>query len=110
MSDEVTLSQRLRTPPLPATHAPVGYRSQKTGFHPVHSVGTATHTTYVSHTKTYAKKEHPPRTETGVDNWNSISRLLLRSDEQPTFGDLAIFKAKHQEEWRTYWFAFMAQT
>ncbi len=35
MSDEATLSQRLRTPPLPATHALVGYWWQNTRLHPV---------------------------------------------------------------------------
>ena len=39
-SDEATLFRRLRTPPLSATHAPVGYRWQNTGLHLVQQLLT----------------------------------------------------------------------
>jgi len=43
--DEATLSQELRTPPLPATHVLVGYRWQNNGWRPSSEVATATYTT-----------------------------------------------------------------
>ena len=39
--DEATLSQRLHTPPLPVTHALVGYRWQYIGLCPVQAGTTA---------------------------------------------------------------------
>ena len=39
--DEATLSQRLHTPPLPVTHALVGYRWQYIGLCPVEAGTTA---------------------------------------------------------------------
>ena len=43
--DEATLSQQLRTPPLPVTHVLVGYWWQNTRLCPVYTVITATQTT-----------------------------------------------------------------
>jgi hypothetical protein len=50
LTDEVTLSPELHTPPLPATHVRIGYWWQNTRWHPVFTVATATYATFVSHT------------------------------------------------------------
>ena len=56
LTDEVTLSPELHTPPLPATHVRIGYWWQNTRWHPVFTVATATYATFVSHTPPLSRR------------------------------------------------------
>ena len=87
--DEVTLSQKLRTPPLPVTHVLVGYQWQYIGLCPVKNRHNSYSSDLVSHLRVYPNTTVNP----GAGDTEKVSefkhgKMICHSDVVTRIGTL----------------------